>query len=100
MDSGSGYDSQNVQPVHFGLLNLSRVDVEVTIPVGGVRRTARRAGVDPAEWVGRALELRVGNDGTLIGADEDVAGGSRSGAPRDAGDGATQLSHYRRRGLP
>jgi hypothetical protein len=68
VDTGSGYDSQNVQPVHFGLPSLAPVDVEVTLPVGGVRRTARRSGVDPAAWTGRALEMRVDDDGTLIGS--------------------------------
>jgi hypothetical protein len=66
VDSGSGYDAQNVAPVHFGLPNLNRVDVEVTVPTGSARRTARVAGVDPAVWHGRALALRVSNDGTVV----------------------------------
>jgi hypothetical protein len=66
VDSGSGYDAQNVAPVHFGLPNMSAVDVEVTIPTGRARRTARVANVDPAAWHGRALELRVADDGSVV----------------------------------
>jgi hypothetical protein len=67
VDSGSGYDSQNVAPVHFGLPALSPVDVEVTIPAKGTRRTGRMTAVDPAAWAGRVLVLRVADDGTLGG---------------------------------
>jgi hypothetical protein len=55
VDSGSGYNSQNVLPVHFGLPDVSPVDVEVTWSTGRGRVTMRRPSVDPAAWVGRAL---------------------------------------------
>jgi hypothetical protein len=42
VDTGSGYDSQNIAPVHFGLARVERVDVEVTF--GG--KTTRRANVE------------------------------------------------------
>ena len=59
VDSGSGYDSQNVMPVHFGLPSLGRVDVEVTVPRGGRRTVTRSRGVDPAESAGRSLVIRT-----------------------------------------
>jgi hypothetical protein len=76
VDSGSGYDAQSVAPVHFGLPSLAPVDVEVALPLGGVRRIARRSGVDPAAFAGRVLELRVADDGTLVGAAPPGDGGT------------------------
>ena len=37
IDTGSGYNSQNDAPVHFGLGDNARVDVEVIFPQGGQR---------------------------------------------------------------
>lgn len=38
VDSGSGYDSQNDLPVHFGLPTaMTRVDLQIIIPRGGTR---------------------------------------------------------------
>lgn len=65
VDSGSGYNSQGVQPVHFGLPTLEPVDVEVTL-VGNQRRiVATLRGVDPVVWAGRTLVLRVGEGGEV-----------------------------------
>ena len=47
VDSGSGYDAQNDMPVHFGLADAVRVDVEVTFPARGKRNVMRMRGVDP-----------------------------------------------------
>ena len=99
VDSGSGYDSQSVQPVHFGLPSLSPVDVEVTLPLAGSRRTARRANVDPAAWTGRALELRVADDGTLAGAGEDVGNADPWTGAHDRADDATESAQHRRGGF-
>ncbi len=60
VDSGSGYDTQNDLPVHVGLANVARVDVEVTFPAAGKRVVARAANVDPARATGRTLTVRVG----------------------------------------
>jgi len=59
VDSGSGYDSQNVVPVHFGLPSLGRVDVEVTVPRAGRRAVTRSRSVDPAGSAGRSLVIRA-----------------------------------------
>ena len=65
VDSGSGYDSQSDLPVHFGLPGAQPVDVAVTILAGGERLTATVTDVDPAEYRGRVLELRVGQNGEV-----------------------------------
>lgn len=47
VDSGGGYCSQNVMPVHVGLGQAGRIDIEVTTLIGGKRQISRRAGVEP-----------------------------------------------------
>jgi hypothetical protein len=47
VDSGGGYCSQNVMPVHVGLGVAGLVDLEVTSIVGGRRHLTRRAGFEP-----------------------------------------------------
>ena len=47
VDAGSGYDAQNDVPVHVGLAEAVRVDVEVTFPARGKRTVTRMRGVDP-----------------------------------------------------
>lgn len=47
VDSGGGYCSQNVMPVHVGLGAAELVDVEVTTIVGGRRHLTRRGGLEP-----------------------------------------------------
>ncbi|WP_129780837.1 CRTAC1 family protein [Peristeroidobacter soli] len=56
--TGEGYDSQSVQPVHFGLPRTERVTVEVTFlgPAGRTRQYVRN--VDPARFAGSSLVVR------------------------------------------
>lgn len=74
VDSGSGYNSQGDQPVHFGLPGVEPVDVEVTL-VGNARRmVAHLRGVDPSLYPGMVLTLRVSEAGeveVVAGPDED-----------------------------
>jgi hypothetical protein len=49
MDTGSGYCSQNAMPVHLGLPEGGRVDVEVTFLTKAGRKVARVTGVDPSQ---------------------------------------------------
>jgi len=62
VDTGSGYDSQNVLPVHFGLPALSGpdrngpYDVEVTYPAAGRRLNGTATGVA----AGSLVAVRVG----------------------------------------
>ncbi len=59
MDTGSGYNSQNDMPVHFGLPGVQRVDVEVIWPARGRRRVDRLRNVQPARFAGKALVVRT-----------------------------------------
>jgi hypothetical protein len=47
VDTGSGYCSQNVLPVHVGLPSMGRVDVEVTTMTPGGRKMTRTTAVAP-----------------------------------------------------
>ena len=58
VDTGGGYCSQNVMPVHLGTGGAKRVDVEVTAMGKGGRRVTRVAGVD-ARTATRPLRVRV-----------------------------------------
>jgi hypothetical protein len=51
VDSGGGYCSQNVMPVHIGLGAAERIDIEVTTIAGGQRQITRRAGIEPLAGV-------------------------------------------------
>lgn len=65
VDTGSGYDAQSDLPVHFGLPGGQPVDVEITILVGAQRRTVTLEGIDPRDFRGGALAVRVGPDGSV-----------------------------------
>jgi penicillin G amidase len=51
VDTGSGYCSQNVMPVHVGLGSMDRVDIEVTALTRRGRIVTRRAGVTPGKGI-------------------------------------------------
>jgi hypothetical protein len=59
VDTGSGYDTQNMMPVHFGLPSNAPVDVEVIFPHAGKRQKVRAPRVDPRQWQGKSLVVRV-----------------------------------------
>ena len=62
VDTGGGYCSQSVMPVHLGLPpgdNLRRVDVEVTAMTKNGRKVTRVAGVDPNTLPRRVLVVKV-----------------------------------------
>ncbi|MFN8061437.1 MAG: penicillin acylase family protein [Vicinamibacterales bacterium] len=63
VDTGSGYCSQNVMPVHVGLPAAGRVDVEVTALTPRGRDVTRVADVDPSELAGKPLVVKVGSVG-------------------------------------
>ena len=65
LDTGSGYNSQNAMPVHFGLTNEGPVDVEVTTFTKDGRKSALVSSVDPKEYAGRWLVVRVDGEGDL-----------------------------------
>ena len=52
VDGGSGYDAQNDMPVHFGVPSgVSRVDVQVIVPIGGKRTAIWQRGVAPGKVI-------------------------------------------------
>ncbi|MEX2272167.1 MAG: CRTAC1 family protein [Vicinamibacterales bacterium] len=57
VDSGSGYNSQSDLPVHVGLADTGRVDVQVIFPARGSRVAVWRRGVFPERT--RAITMRV-----------------------------------------
>lgn len=66
VDTGSGYNSQNAMPVHFGLGDVEIVDVDVTTPTEGGRVSARRDAINRGDYAGRWLILRVDAAGNLV----------------------------------
>jgi hypothetical protein len=59
LDTGGGYNAQNALPVHVGLPALAPVDIEVrSMSANGSIRTWSR-NIDPAEYAGSYLELRI-----------------------------------------
>ena len=66
VDTGSGYDAQSDLPMHFGLPGAQPVDVVITIVGAGVRTDVPVDNVDPAEYRGRALTVRVAFNGSLF----------------------------------
>lgn len=59
VDTGGGYCSQNVMPVHVGLGTTARVDIEVTLMGKGGRDATRLEGVEPAARRGAAITIRA-----------------------------------------
>jgi penicillin G amidase len=64
VDTGSGYCSQNVMPVHFGLPTERSVDVEVTTMTRDGRKVAGVANVDPSRLTRRTLVLKIDASGS------------------------------------
>jgi ASPIC and UnbV len=60
VDTGGGYCSQSVMPVHVGLPSEGKVDVEVTAMTKSGRRITRVANVDPNKLPKRVLTVKVG----------------------------------------
>jgi len=58
VDSGGGYCSQNVMPVHIGLGSDRAVDIEVTTLVGGRRVVSRVEAVNPTSAPGVPVVVR------------------------------------------
>jgi hypothetical protein len=66
MDTGSGYNSQNVLPVHFGLASAPLVDIEITSLTADGRVSTRLPGVDPADYVGQTIRVKVDRAGHIV----------------------------------
>jgi len=66
VDTGSGYNSQNAVPVHFGLARDNRVDIEITSMSRDGRKTARLEGIDPQAFAGRVLTVKIDSSGKIV----------------------------------
>jgi hypothetical protein len=66
LDTGSGYNSQNVMPVHFGLRGMESVDVEITVLVDSGRKTILLENIDPTSYVGKSLEIKIDSEGKTV----------------------------------
>ncbi|HUU32488.1 MAG TPA: CRTAC1 family protein, partial [Vicinamibacterales bacterium] len=56
--TGGGYNSQRAGPVHFGLVALAPVRVEVTFMSKTGRKTQTMNGVKPTDYRGKSLVIR------------------------------------------
>jgi len=65
LDTGSGYNSQNAMPVHFGLGGVHLVDVLVTTMSKSGRRSSYERGINRKEYSGRSLVLYVDESGQI-----------------------------------
>ena len=61
VDTGSGYNAQNSMAVQVGLPSTDAVDVEVTWPAGGRRRTTVVRNVRPGEPASLRIAVRIGD---------------------------------------
>ena len=61
MDSGGGYDTQGVTPVHFGMPpGATTVSVTISWFEGGEKRTSTVSGIDPRQFQTQWLILQLG----------------------------------------
>jgi len=65
VDTGSGYDAQSDLPVHFGIPGGQPVDVKITVFTRGQRRTIELDDIDPRDYRGHFLAVRVGPTGAI-----------------------------------
>lgn len=68
VDSGSGYNSQSLAPMHFGVANHSQITIEITVPAGGRRVTGSERLDISADNQGNVVSLRMSDDGKLTRA--------------------------------
>ena len=66
VETGSGYGSHNAVPVHFGLGDEGRVDVEITTMTRKGRKVARLSNVDPGSQSGAVITVKVEADGRMV----------------------------------
>ncbi len=59
VDTGSGYCSQNLAPVHLGFATADPVDIEVTTLTTSGRKVTRVTNVDPKSLAGKPLVVRT-----------------------------------------
>ena len=67
VDTGGGYVSQNLAPVHIGLGSTRRVDIVVTWPDGRSRRTWRFDDIDVPATSRKSIVLELGDSPAAAG---------------------------------
>ena len=66
VETGSGYNAQSVMPVHFGLPINEPVDIEITSMTNSGRKSARLENVDPKQYTGSYLKIKVNLEGEIV----------------------------------
>ncbi len=66
LDTGSGYNSQNAMPVHFGLKNVAVIDVEITVFTGGGRKSVWLRQINPKTYRQSRLVVKINGDGEIV----------------------------------
>lgn len=66
LDTGSGYNSQNAMPVHFGLPQEGPVDVEIITMTNRGRKSGWLTNVNPKDYAGRYLVVKVDQNGNIL----------------------------------
>ena len=66
IDTGSGYNSQNVQPVHIGIPYRMKVDIELHAMGRQGRRVAGLPALEPERYQGKVLQLQLNRQGRLV----------------------------------
>src|SRR5262245_49131730 len=63
VDTGSGYNSQNIAPVRFGVPDAPLFTLEIETPTGQKREVATIVGVEPRRYAGKVMRVRVDGRG-------------------------------------
>ncbi|MFC1556105.1 M20/M25/M40 family metallo-hydrolase [candidate division KSB1 bacterium] len=66
LDTGSGYNSQNAMPVHFGLRDVNTVDVEITSMTQQGRIAIIISNVNIADYFGGYMIVKVDGNGNQV----------------------------------
>ena len=67
VDTGSGYNSQDAISLHFGLVNLDNIDVEITSMTQDGRISDWIRDVNPSNYSGENFVVKVDNSGKIVG---------------------------------
>jgi hypothetical protein len=74
IDTGGGYCSQNIMPVHFGIPKDGPVDVEVTSFTGSGRQKTAVAGVSSGQLTNRTLNIKYRELNNMLGRKRTLEG--------------------------
>jgi len=66
VETGSGYNSQNVMPVHFGLPDNNNIDLEITVMSSQGRKSSRLTNIDPHSYTGSVFVIKIDSNGVIV----------------------------------